>query len=123
MVIKVRKYADGGKVMTSDGSDKPKPPPKPKTSDTVQSPKPESAADALRNQRARQMKELGLKDGGPVPNPKAKLGSGGRFAAVEAAAKKSGARNPAAVAAAAGIKKYGKKKMASMAAAGRKRRS
>ncbi len=54
------------------------------------------------------------------PNPKAKLGSGGRFAAVEASARKSGARNPAAVAAAAGIKKYGASRMAKMAAKGRK---
>lgn len=52
----------------------------------------------------------------------AKLGSGKRFAAVEASARASGARNPAAVAAAAGRKKYGAKKMASLAAAGRKRK-
>lgn len=51
---------------------------------------------------------------------KAKLGSGARFKAVEKAAEKSGASDPAAVAAAAGRKKYGKKKMAKMAAAGRK---
>lgn len=50
-----------------------------------------------------------------------KLGGGGRFAKVEAAARASGARNPAAVAAAAGRKKYGAEKMAKMAAAGRKR--
>lgn len=50
---------------------------------------------------------------------KPKIGSGKRFAAVEHSA--SGARNPAAVAAAAGIKKYGKKRMAEMAAAGRRR--
>lgn len=50
-----------------------------------------------------------------------KLGGGGRFAAIEAKARASGATNPAAVAAAAGIKKYGKFKMAKMAAAGRKR--
>jgi len=55
------------------------------------------------------------------PNSKAPLGAGGRFAAVEASAKKSGARNPAAVAAAAGRAKYGAKKMSSMAAAGRKK--
>lgn len=55
------------------------------------------------------------------PNKKAPLGQGGRFAAVEAAAKKSGAKNPAAVAAAAGRKKYGAEKMASMAAKGRKK--
>jgi hypothetical protein len=53
------------------------------------------------------------------PNPKAPLGEGGRFAAVEAKAAASGARNPAAVAAAAGRKKYGAEKMAKMAAAGR----
>lgn len=55
------------------------------------------------------------------PNSKAPLGQGGRFAAVEAKARASGAKNPAAVAAAAGIKKYGKAKMASMAAKGRKK--
>lgn len=51
-----------------------------------------------------------------------KLGGGGRFAAIEKKAAASGARNPAAVAAAAGIRKYGKAKMAKMAAAGRKRK-
>lgn len=55
------------------------------------------------------------------PNSRAPLGQGGRFAAVEAAAKKSGARNPAAVAAIAGRRKYGAAKMAKMAAAGRKK--
>lgn len=55
-------------------------------------------------------------DGGRV----GKLGSGSRFAAIEASAKASGARNPAAVAAAAGIKAHGKKQMAKWAAAGRK---
>lgn len=50
----------------------------------------------------------------------AKLGSGARFKAVMASARKSGARNPRAVAAAAGIAKYGAGKMAKMAAAGRK---
>lgn len=52
-----------------------------------------------------------------------KLGGGGRFAAIEKAAAKSGAKNPAAVAAAAGIKKYGVKKMTAMAQAGKKRAS
>ena len=55
------------------------------------------------------------------PNKKAPLGQGGRFAAVEAEARASGARNPAAVAAAAGRKKYGAAKMAAMAAAGRRK--
>jgi len=50
----------------------------------------------------------------------AKLGSGARFKAVEKSAKASGARNPAAVAAAVGRKKYGAKKMASLAAKGKR---
>lgn len=50
-----------------------------------------------------------------------KLGSGERFKMVERAAAKSGAKNPAAVAAAAGIKKYGQAKMTKMAQAGKKR--
>jgi hypothetical protein len=49
------------------------------------------------------------------------LGSGERFKAVEASAKASGARNPAAVAAAAGREKYGKKKMAALSAKGRRK--
>lgn len=53
----------------------------------------------------------------------AKLGSGKRFAAVEAAAKAGGARDPGAVAAIAGRKKYGAKKMTKLAVAGRKRKS
>ncbi len=52
---------------------------------------------------------------------KAKLGSGSRFKAVEKDAAKSGARNPAAVAAAAGMAKYGVKKMEKMAQAGKKK--
>lgn len=51
---------------------------------------------------------------------KPKLGSGARFAAIERKAAASGARNPAAVAAAAGIKKYGVKRMEQMAQAGKK---
>lgn len=52
---------------------------------------------------------------------KAKLGSGARFKAVERSAAKSGAENPAAVAAAIGMKKYGKEKMEKMAQAGKKK--
>lgn len=53
---------------------------------------------------------------------KAKLGSGARFKKVEAEAAKSGAKNPAAVAAAAGRKKYGQEKMTKMAIAGKKKK-
>jgi len=52
---------------------------------------------------------------------KAKLGSGARFKAVEKQAAKSGARDPAAVAAAVGRKKYGDKRMQAMAAKGKKK--
>lgn len=51
---------------------------------------------------------------------KAPLGEGSRFKKVEAEAKKSGAKNPAAVAAAAGRKKYGEKKMAALSAKGKR---
>lgn len=52
---------------------------------------------------------------------KAKLGSGKRFKAVARSARKSGARNPNAVAAAVGRKKYGKKRFQAMAARGKRR--
>lgn len=52
------------------------------------------------------------------PNSKAKLGQGGRFAAIAKAA--GGGKKGAAIAASAGIKKYGVKKMAAMAARGRR---
>ena len=52
---------------------------------------------------------------------KTKVGSGKRFAAIEKAAKASGASDPAAVAASIGRKKYGNKKMAEMAAKGKKK--
>lgn len=48
------------------------------------------------------------------------LGSGARFKAVEKSAKKSGARDPAAVAAAVGRKKYGQKKMTELAQKGKR---
>ena len=54
-------------------------------------------------------------------NKKPKLGSGERFKQVAASARRGGARDPEAVAAAVGRKKYGAKRMAEMAAAGRKR--
>lgn len=48
------------------------------------------------------------------------LGEGSRFKQVEAAAKKGGAKDPAAVAAAVGRKKYGQKKMTELAQKGRR---
>jgi hypothetical protein len=57
-----------------------------------------------------------------MTSKKPKLGSGARFKAVEASAKKNGAKDPAAVAAAVGIKKYGKEKMAKMASAGKNKK-
>lgn len=53
---------------------------------------------------------------------KPKLGSGARFKALKKKVATSGAKDPAAVAAAIGRKKYGAKKMAKMAAAGRKKK-
>jgi hypothetical protein len=50
------------------------------------------------------------------------LGSGKRFAAVEKSAKASGAKNPAAVAAAAGRAKYGQAKMTELAQKGKARK-
>lgn len=52
---------------------------------------------------------------------KPKLGTGKRFKAVAASARRSGARDPNAVAAAVGRRKYGKAGMAKLAAAGRRR--
>ena len=49
----------------------------------------------------------------------AKLGTGARFKAVEEAAKASGAKNPAAVAAMAGRKAHGEKKMAALSKGGK----
>lgn len=154
MIIKVRHYADGGKVETPKPEPKPKEPPKPDPK-MLGTGALSKAATALRDRRAEQMKELGLKDGGevkaklpgpetrkmppvrPLPKPqpgpkpqrladggpvkKPKLGSGARFKKVAAAAKKDGARDPNAVAAAVGRKKYGAKRMAAMAKAGRRR--
>lgn len=53
---------------------------------------------------------------------KPKLGSGKRFATIEAKAKKSGARDPAAVAASAGIQAHGVERMEQLSRAARKRR-
>jgi hypothetical protein len=52
---------------------------------------------------------------------KAKLGSGARFKALEKKLDKGHVQNPAAVAAAIGMKKYGKAKFEKMAQAGRKK--
>lgn len=52
---------------------------------------------------------------------KGKLGAGTRFKAIEKSAAASGAKDPAAVAAAAGFKAHGKAKMEQLAQAGRKK--
>ena len=62
-----------------------------------------------------------LKGGKSEPASKAKLGSGGRFKALEGKLEKQGAKNPAAMAAAIGRAKYGSKKMGKMAAKGKVR--
>ena len=62
-----------------------------------------------------------IKKTGTYKGKSNKLGGGGRFAQVMAAAKKGGAKNPAAVAAMVGRKKYGAAKMTKMATAGRAR--
>lgn len=51
----------------------------------------------------------------------AKLGSGTRFKNLEKKLKKSGAKNPGAVAATIGREKYGNKKMAELSAKGKKK--
>lgn len=57
-------------------------------------------------------------------NPKAKLGSGGRFKALKEKLQKQGksAESAKAIAASIGRKKYGAPKMAKLAAAGRGRK-
>lgn len=57
------------------------------------------------------------------PDPKAKLGSGGRFAALKESVEKEG-KSPkvaGAIAASVGRKKYGKAKFQKMAAQGREK--
>ena len=66
-------------------------------------------------------KKSQIKKTGKTKGKGNKLGGGGRFQQVMEAARKGGASNPAAVAAAVGRKKYGAKKMAKMASAGRNR--
>lgn len=56
----------------------------------------------------------------PLEKGKPPLGSGERFKQVERQARESGARDPAAVAAAAGREKYGAKKMAELSRKGRR---
>ena len=51
-----------------------------------------------------------------------KLGTGGRFKALEKAVAKKGAKDPKALAAAIGRKKYGAEKMSKLAQAGKKKK-
>lgn len=119
MVRKVHCYADGGKVLKDHTSDAAKNNTQrmkngtiDKSTDTYQVDKPKSTADALKNTRAKQMEDLGLKDGGSVSKfdkLKGKL------------AKEPGVTNPGGLAAAIGRKKFGAAGMAAKAAAGRKK--
>jgi len=71
--------------------------------------------------KGEKIKPGSLKGGKSEPVSKAKLGSGGRFAALEGKLADKGAKNPGALAAAIGRAKYGNKKMAAMSAKGRKK--
>jgi len=53
------------------------------------------------------------------PNAKAKLGQGGRFAALKQKLGKKGARNPGALAAFIGRRKYGKARFQKLSVKGR----
>jgi hypothetical protein len=64
---------------------------------------------------------MGVKAKARMKTPAKRRGVHVGFKAVEASAARSGARNPAAVAAAVGRRKYGKAGMAALAAAGRKK--
>lgn len=62
-----RAYKDGGSVTRGPRKPTPQtPPPRPSTRDTIPAPKPRDPADAVRNQTARKMQLLGLKNGGKV---------------------------------------------------------
>lgn len=52
--------------------------------------------------------------------PKAKLGSGERFAHLKKALAKKGVRDPSALSAAIGMRKYGKNRFLKLARAGKK---
>lgn len=67
------------------------------------------------------LKPGSLKGGKNQPASKAKLGSGGRFKALEGKLAAKGAKNPGALAAAIGRAKYGSKKMGKLSAKGRKK--
>lgn len=71
--------------------------------------------------KGQKLKPGSLKGGKNEPASKAKLGSGGRFKALEKKLKSEGAQNPGALAGAIARAKYGEKKAAKMAAKGRKK--
>ncbi len=56
------------------------------------------------------------------PNAHAKLGEGGRFAALQKTLAAKGARNPGGLAASIGRARYGKAKFQAMATKGRERK-
>lgn len=69
--------------------------------------------------KGQKLKAGSLKGGKSEPSSKAKLGSGGRFKALEGKLEKKGVKDPGALAASIGRAKYGKAKMAKMSAKGR----
>ncbi|MDX1532811.1 MAG: hypothetical protein R3230_01240 [Nitrosopumilaceae archaeon] len=72
--------------------------------------------------KGQKVKPGSLKGGKNMPSSKAKLGSGGRFKALEGKLSKKGVKKPSALAAALGRAKVGNKKMAQLAAKGRKKK-
>jgi len=70
--------------------------------------------------KGQKLKSGSMKGGKNQPASKAKLGSGGRFKALESKLSKKGVKDPGALAAAIGRAKYGAKKMGQMGAKGKK---
>lgn len=72
--------------------------------------------------KGKKLRAGSLKGGKNEPASKAKLGSGGRFKALEEKlSHKKGVTNPGALAASIGRAKYGKKKMSKMSSKGKKK--
>jgi len=81
---------------------------------------PDAMVGVMGGMNKQQARDILKKAGEKVDEKKAKLGSGARFKKVKRAAAASGARDPAAVAAAAGRAKYGQKKMTALSQKGKR---